>query len=227
MHGVNRDADRYLAEWAPLAERYGFILIVPEFDRARFPGATGYNTGFFQGPDGRPRTREKWSFAALEPLFDEVRVLTGTAVERYALYGHSAGAQFVHRYVLFVPEARLSRAIAANAGWYTWPDLTTPYPYGLAASSAGENELKRALGKPLTILLGTADTDIADPNLRTTREANAQGAHRLARGANFHTAGRASAARLGVPFAWQLEYVENTGHHNGAMAYAAAPMLVR
>ncbi len=227
MHGVNRDADRYLAEWTPLAERYGFIVVVPEFNQAAFPGSLGYNTGYFRNLDGSPRRREQWSFAALEPLFDAVKARTGTGVPHYALYGHSAGAQFVHRYVLFMPEARLSRAVAANAGWYTRPDLDTAYPYGLAGSPIGAAELTRGLGKPLTILLGTADTDIADPNLRTTRQANAQGPHRFARGLSFHAAGKETAARLAVPFGWRLEEVPGVGHDNGEMAVAAAPLLVR
>lgn len=227
MHGVKRDADRYLAEWVPLAERHGFIVVVPEFNQASFPGSLGYNTGYFTEPDGQPRPRAQWSFAALEPLFDAVKARTGTRVPRYSLYGHSAGAQFVHRYVLFMPEARLRRAVAANAGWYTRPDLTIAYPYGLAGSPVGEEELKRALDKPLTILLGTADTDTADPNLRTSRQANAQGPHRFARGLSFHAAGKATAARLDVPFRWHLKEVPGVGHDNGEMAVAAGPLLVR
>lgn len=227
MHGVNRDADRYLAEWVPLAKRHGFILIVPEFNKADFPGSTGYNTGYFEDADGTPRPRERWSFAALEPLFDAVKARTGSRVPSYALYGHSAGAQFVHRYVLFMPEARLSRAVAANAGWYTMPDLATAYPYGLAGSPIGEAELRRALSKPMTILLGTADTDAAHPNLRTTPEANAQGPHRLARGGSFREAGQDAAKRLRVDFAWRTEEVAGVGHENGKMAVAAAPLLMR
>lgn len=225
MHGVGRDADRYLAEWAPLALSHGFILAVPEFNQADFPGSRGYNAGFLREEDGSPRPRARWSFAALEPLFDEMKARTGTQVPSYALYGHSAGGQFVHRYVMLMPEARLSRAIAANAGWYSMPDLETAYPYGLAGTAVDEAGLRRALGKPLIILLGTADTDVADPNLRRTPEANAQGPHRYARGLQFHRQGRAAATRAGVPFGWRVEEVRGVGHKNGEMAVAAAPLL--
>ncbi len=131
MHGVNRDADRYRDEWAELALAHRFIVIVPEYSRTDFPGSDGYNTGFFTSADGTPRPRNLWSFAAIEPLFDEVRRRFGTAVPRYTLYGHSAGAQFVHRYVMFMPEARIEQAIAANAGWYTMPDPALAFPYGV------------------------------------------------------------------------------------------------
>ena len=225
MHGVNRDADRYRDEWSALALRYGFIVVVPEFDAQRFPGARGYNTGFFTEADGSPRPRATWSFAAIEPLFDDVRQRFGTQVPRYTIYGHSAGAQFVHRYVMFMPEARIEQAIAANAGWYTMPDPAQAFPYGLSDTPLDAATLKAALGKPLLVLLGTADTNTKDPDLRTTPEANRQGPHRYARGQSFYAEGRDAAARMGTPFGWTLERVTGVGHKNGLMAQAAAQRI--
>lgn len=225
MHGVNRDADRYRDEWAGLARDHGFIVIVPEFSRADFPGADSYNTGYFTAADGTPRPRALWSFAAIEPLFDTVRQRFGTQAERYTLYGHSAGAQFVHRFVMFMPEARIGQAIAANAGWYTMPDLAVSFPYGGKNAPMTEATLKAALATPLTVLLGTADTDTADPDLRTTPEANRQGPHRYARGQQFHAQGKAAALQLGAPFGWRVEDVPGVGHSNRLMAQAAARLI--
>ena len=225
MHGVNRDADRYRDEWADLALAYRFIVIVPEFSRADFPGANGYNTGFFEETDGTPRPRSQWSFAVIEPLFDDIRHRFGTAVPRYTIYGHSAGAQFVHRFVMFMPEARIEQAMAANAGWYTMPDPAIAFPYGVKGAPITAETVKTALSKPLTLLLGTADTDTADPDLRTTAEANRQGPHRYARGHSFHAEGRALADRLQIPFGWRTEDVPGVGHKNGLMAKAAARLI--
>lgn len=225
MHGVNRDADRYRDEWAMLARRHGFIVIAPQFATADFPGSLGYNTGYFTEADGTPRSRSRWSFAAIEPLFDDVRERFGTGVGRYSIYGHSAGAQFVHRYVLFMPEARIEQAIAANAGWYTMPDTGIAFPYGLGATPVEAEGLEAALGKPLTVLLGTADIDRSDPDLRKTPEADAQGPHRYARGQTFYASGEAAAAARGVPFAWQLERVPGIAHSNAGMALAAAALI--
>lgn len=225
MHGVNRDADRYRDEWSALAQQHRFIVVVPEFDAARFPGALGYNTGFFTEADGTPRPRELWSFAAIEPLFDDVRQRFGTEVPRYTMYGHSAGAQFVHRYVIFMPEARIAQAIAANAGWYTMPDREIAFPYGLDDTPMDAQTLKAALGKPLLVLLGTADTDTQDPDLRTTPDANRQGPHRYARGLRFYEQGRTAAAEMDAPFGWQLDRVPGVGHKNGLMAQAAAKLI--
>lgn len=225
MHGVNRDADRYRDEWADLARRHGFIVIVPKFSRSDFPGSRGYNTGYFIEEDGVSRPRSLWSFAAIEPLFDDVRARFGTRAARYTIYGHSAGAQFVHRFVLFMPEARIDQAIAANAGWYTMPDLATPFPYGLSGAPVDERALSAALGQRVTVLLGTADTDRSDPNLRKTPEADAQGPHRFARGQRFFEQGQKAATLRGTPFAWKLVTVPDVSHSNGRMAEAAAPLI--
>ena len=227
MHGVYRDADRYRDEWAALARQHGFIAVVPQFGRDDFPGSRGYNTGYFAEADGTPRPRARWSFAAIEPLFDDVRQRFGTAVTGYGIYGHSAGAQFVHRFVLFMPEARIEQAIAANAGWYTMPDMTTGFPYGLGDAPVDEGALAAALGKPVTVLLGTADTDREDPNLRKTPEADAQGPHRLARGQAFFARAEQAAEAQGVPFGWSIRTVPGVGHSNGRMAKAAAPLLAQ
>ncbi|MFY8196947.1 MAG: hypothetical protein ACOVKV_17910 [Novosphingobium sp.] len=227
MHGVNRDADRYRDEWADLARKHGFIAIVPQFSRTDFPGSRGYNTGYFSEADGRPRPRALWSFAAIEPLFDDVRKRFGTGVTRYSIYGHSAGAQFVHRFVLFMPEARIERAVAANAGWYTMPDTRTGFPYGLAETPIDNAALGAVLGKPLTVLLGTADTDREDPDLRKTPEADAQGLTRYARGQAFFASGQAAAAASGVPFGWTRQDVPGIGHSNAGMAAAAAALIAK
>lgn len=226
MHGVKRDAERYRDEWSAMADRGGFILVVPEFNDRQFPGAAGYNLGFVQDGAGRPRPRDKWSFSAIEPLFDAIRRMTGTTVDRYGLYGHSAGAQFVHRYVMFMPEARVGQAIVANAGWYTMPQKDVGFPYGLKGSGVSDDGLREALQRRMTILLGTRDTDEQHPNLRRTPEAMAQGANRVARGERFFDAAAAAARDLKVPFAWKLQQVEGVTHDNGGMATAAASLFV-
>ena len=72
MHGVNRDADRYFAEWRPFAEKYGFILVVPEFPVKKFPGAANYNLGGVLDARGAVTSRKGWAFSVIEPIFDEV-----------------------------------------------------------------------------------------------------------------------------------------------------------
>jgi poly(3-hydroxybutyrate) depolymerase len=213
MHGVNRDADRYRDEWLPYARQYGFILAAPEFSQAAFPGDDGYTLG------------KLGAFAFIEPVFDAVKAGTGNRSERYFLYGHSAGAQFVHRFLYFVPGARVEKAVAANAGWWTLPDPGVKFPYGLDGSGVNESALKTALQRPLIVLLGTADTDPNHVHLRRTPEALAQGPHRFARGHTFFAAGKARAAAMGVPLGWQLSTAPGVDHNDGRMAPFAVKLL--
>ncbi len=213
MHGVKRDADRYRDEWTPHAKKHGFILAAPEFSNEAFPGGDSYTLE----SDG--------AFTFIEPVFDALKAATGNRSDRYFLYGHSAGAQFVHRFLYFVPGARVEKAVAANAGWWTLPDLKTGFPYGLRGSMVDEAALKAALQRPLTVLLGAADTDPNDEYLRRTPEAMAQGPHRFARGHTFFDAGKKSAAALRSPFGWQLLTAPGVGHSDKGMSDYAARVL--
>jgi poly(3-hydroxybutyrate) depolymerase len=213
MHGVNRDADRYRDEWTPYARKYGFILVAPEFSQAAFPGDEGYTLG------------TKGSFGFIEPVFDAVKAATGNRSERYYLYGHSAGAQFVHRFLYFVAGARVVKAVAANAGWWTMPDPAVDFPYGLKGSPIDETALKAMLQRPLVVLLGTADTDPNHVHLRRTPEAMAQGPYRFARGQAFFASGKSRAAALGVPLGWQLATAPGIGHSDSGMAAFAVTHL--
>lgn len=226
MHGVNRNADDYRDQWHELAMEHDFLLLVPEFRQEDFPGSDGYNLGYITDKSGKARPRETWSYSAIEPIFDDARRRFDMGTGRYALYGHSAGSQFVHRYTFHVPEARVSQIVSANAGWYMMPDYQVGYPYGLGGSVITPEMLAHAMGLPVTILLGEEDTDTDHRNLRRTPEALAQGPHRLARGRAFYAAARDWAGRAGVPFSWRLEYVPGADHDNAKMAPAAVPFLL-
>jgi alpha-beta hydrolase superfamily lysophospholipase len=227
-HGVNRDADRYFAEWAGLAQARGFCLIAPEFDRAGFPGADGYNQGgiYPQGSRAAVRPRALWTFSVLDRLFEAWRRREGGRTARYQLFGHSAGSQFVHRAVLASPPRRADRIVAANAGFYTFPTLERPWPFGLKDSPFGEADLRRWLAQPMTVLLGTADNDPQHRSLNRDPPALEQGPHRLARGEAFFEAGRAEAARRGWTFAWTRSYAPGIDHNNARMAPFAADILL-
>ena len=225
MHGARRRPGSYLDAWKDLAKKHRFIVVAPHFTREAYPGSRSYNLGNRETADGAPQDEAAWSFSVLEPLFDAVTERLGSTQTRYHLYGHSAGSQFVHRFLYFKPDARVKRYYAANAGWYTVPDFTAPYPYGLQGSGIDEWTVRGALGKDVVVLLGDADTDTADDSLRTAPEAMRQGPHRYARGLYFFRYAKAQAQALGAPFNWRVGIVEGVAHSNAGMAAAAAPMI--
>ena len=219
LHGVKRDASRYRDHWEHLANLYGLIVVAPEFSQAHWPRAAGYNLGDVAGQ----ADREKWGFSAIEHLFDEVR--EGQA--DYRIFGHSAGAQFIQRMMLFRPDHRAAVAVAANPGWYTMPEWredrkVEPFPYSLVKARVGEKELRRALERRFVLMVGEKDDDPDDENLNKTEGARKQGEHRVERGENFFKAATAAAGELGVKLAWELVEVPTTAHDGAAMAKAAA-----
>lgn len=213
MHGVGRDADRYRDEWMPHAQRHRFILAAPEFSQKDFPQTEGYSL------------EAKGAFGFIVPVFEAIKKATNNRSEKFYLYGHSAGAQFVHRYLYYQPQAPVAMAVAANAGWWTLPDHEVAFPYGLKDSPISEAALKTMLQRPLVVLLGTNDTDVNHKNLRRTPEAMAQGPHRLARGQFFFSTGERQAKKLGVPFAWKLATAPGVAHSDSGMAPYAVELL--
>ena len=223
MHGTSRHAEGYLADWIPFAQRQVFLVVAPEFSEQEFPRQEGYIYGNTVDKTGRPLPREQWSFSMIEPMFDAVKDRLGNRSERYSIYGHSAGAQFVQRFIYFVPGARVRRVVCANAGWYMLPDLDAAFPYGLKNTPVSDADLRHALGLPLVVLLGTADVDPHHPQLRHTPESEAQGAYRLARGKFFFARGEEAARARSVPFGWRLAEAPGIAHSEQGMA----PFAVR
>jgi hypothetical protein len=225
MHGVRRDAQRYLTEWQSLAEQHGFVVVVPEFSEGEFPGAAGYSLGGTFDAAGQVLPRERWAYSHIEKIFDAVVQREQLLARGYKLYGHSAGAQFVHRFVLLGAGPRLELAVAANAGWYTLPSLDVPWPYGLAGAPGSDFPLATALSTPLVVLVGDRDIDRQDPDLRRTPQAMAQGPHRLARAQRFYAEARTASDRMGVALGWSCFIASGVAHQNARAAAFAAPLL--
>ena len=206
MHGAGRDAEPYLRVAAPLAERYNAMAIAIEFSLAAYPTQESY-------------TLSAANYAEIERAFDAMRASLGGRQSGYYLFGHSAGAQFVHRLVTFLPQARVLGAVAANAGWYTLPLTDVATPYGLRGTSLERSDLRWLFAAPLTVLLGANDTATPeqDPLLRGTPEAMAQGATRLARGQYYFATGQRAAAAIAEPLKWRLGIVPQAGHNVSQM----------
>lgn len=227
MHGAKRGAKRYLGQWEQIADRDGFIVIAPEFNKEKFKSSRTYQQGNVYRSN---RTLElnpeaKWTFSAIDPIFEHVKKKLGNTQEAYTFYGHSGGSQFVHRSLLFKDNPNVVRFLPANAGWYTYADMTIDYPYGLKGTDVTEDHLKAVLQKDVVILLGDQDIDVNHSSLRRTEEANAQGPHRYARGQAFYENAKANAQKYGVPFGWSIRVVPGVAHSNGGIAKASGDLV--
>lgn len=125
------------------AERTGAVVVVPVFDAARYPDHAHLG--------GKSQAAALFATAVLDAV-----------IERYALpdrralfYGHSAGAQFVHRYSLVHPE-RVLRAALSAPGAYVMPDDDRPWPDGLAACP-NPRAYEWTLRIPALVVVGDGD----------------------------------------------------------------------
>jgi hypothetical protein len=228
MHGQRRNGSSYRNRWICHAEQHGFLLLVPEFDPKMYPDVTHYNLAHMvpQVTGATFHPEEEWAFHQIEGIFASVRSSFSSLAPTYSIYGHSAGAQFVHRLVLFHPSASFHLAIAANAGWYTLPCQNTGFPYGVGDTPLSESHLAQALQRRLLVLLGESDTDQNHPLLRRNAEALQQGRNRLERGITFFQRGQLAAQRLEVEFRWELDIVKRARHLDRAMSQAATHHLL-
>lgn len=225
MHGVNRDARRYRDYWVDHSYQQQFMLVVPEFDLDLYPESESYGLANIISATGEINPPEQWIFNHIEGIFDQVKQLISSSAETYTIYGHSSGAQFIHRMIMLRPDSRIRLAIAANSGWYTLPTFYEDFPYGLDGIPLTEATLRDAFAQELVIMLGSEDSDPDHRNLNQSERATEQGPHRLARGQHFFEQARAQAEALNLPFRWQLQIVEGVGHSNAGMSEAAAPLL--
>jgi poly(3-hydroxybutyrate) depolymerase len=155
-HGVRRNGKDYRNYWLELVDEAGILAIAIEFPEASFPQYLWYHFGNLHDKDGTLNRREEWTFGIDERLFDLLRAQGITTRQRYGLFGHSAGGQFVHRMVSFGFRDRVAVAVSANAGTYAMPDLATPWPFGLGQTDVDTDALRALLGFRITVMAGTA-----------------------------------------------------------------------
>jgi len=197
----------------------GFILLAPEFSEKHFP-ADSYSFGGMVDARLHLRPRSAWTLLAIEQIFDHVRGRWQLDATTYDIVGHSAGGQFLHRLVLFVPEARFRRAIASSPGRYAFPTPDVLVPYGMGGTNAA-SLLRQALRRDFVLLL--ADRDTSDREREP--QAMAQGSNRFARGLRFFAAATEQAVQLDIQHHWQL-HINRGADHSPQVAVEAAFKLL-
>lgn len=204
VHGITRNAAEHIFRFSREAERAGAILIAPLFAKeayGQYQQVTDHHSGIRAD-------------VALLDILDAVADETGASAERVYLFGFSGGAQFAHRFMMLHPDRVAAVAIAA-AGWYTTPDTSLAYPYGIGSHPCPDARFypDRFLSVPRHVFVG--DQDIArDEALRTSRTLDQlQGETRLARARHWFAAmQRESQKRGAVPPRSSLTILAGAGH---------------
>jgi poly(3-hydroxybutyrate) depolymerase len=224
-HGVGRNGADYRDYWLPLAEENKLLAIAIEFPEESFPDYLRYHFGNLHTEDGTPNPREKWTYGIIPRLFDALREAGVTQRQRYGVFGHSAGGQFVHRMLSFGFRERVSAAVCANAGTYAMPDFDVPWPFGVGQTEITPETLAQVLNFPLIVMAGTNDTKTTGRYFPKGPRSMRQGETRYHRAHNYVRLGHDTANALGTHCAWTVIDVPGVGHDGHGMSIAAAPVL--
>lgn len=241
MPGSQRVGKTQIDAWEPLAEKHGFVVLVPEMMQNKGYRKNSYRFGFvsrsLKNGEFKLRPRQKWTFQLIEEIFDYYVSETNSKVKQYDLFGQSAGAQFVERFVMTMHDARYRRAIASNAGQYTYPDpsgLHHPdgtlcdhpgWPHSVSDTPfANKEHLRKVFKRDFVIHIGTKDrqdllvrdklTDTIGGTKFKYNFFHIMGATRYDRAHHFYNYSKRIAEELGLEFNWRL--VENIGVGHGA-----------
>jgi pimeloyl-ACP methyl ester carboxylesterase len=216
FHGTLRDADVYRDDARKMGDEFGAMIAAPRFDSVQFGAGQYQQGGLFQ--DGKLKPEPDWTWSLVPKLVADIRNREARPDMPVYLIGHSAGGQFVGRMAAFVP-ADVRGVVVANPSSHLSPTRDQPYPYGFGELPEGlvdDNRLKRYLARPLTIYLGTADTE-RDQYLDKSAGADRQGRSRLERGRNVYRDARELAEQKGWEFGWRLVEAPGIGHDHTAM----------
>lgn len=213
VHGISRNAPDHHAAFAGLARSCGAILIVPLFDTTEFRDYQRL------GRDGRGQRAD----LALMSLIDGVLSSRSLPGRRFHLFGHSGGAQFAHRFVMAHPE-RVARYAISAAGWYTFPDDSTDFPYGLRHPPSGIDMSRQRLflSVPGRVFVGMHDQRRGTSLRQHERVDAEQGRTRIERAMRWTAAMNARARALDLRPPLDLRQLPGSGHSFGGLVRRAA-----
>lgn len=222
--GAGRDAGPLLKAVQEKLDKVNVIAFSLEFPEATYP-VRDYQEVGIRDQDGKLKKAADRTVQLPDRIFLFIKEHSSIQARRYDMIGHSAGGQFIHRFLLFHDSPYVDRAVVGAPGWFTFPDPSLPYPYGLQGTDRmSDKVIARFLGKKMILQVGALDTDRGGV-LRKTPEADAQGINRLDRARTFFAYLRRQAQRLAVPLSWTYCEVPGVGHNSGQMAVYAMETL--
>ena len=216
MHGRKRNAETYRDQWIESSKTLNLLVVVPEFSEVAYPGVYGFNYGNVFDQEGNQISQAEHTLSYIEPLAKHY-LSKYSLNHKWGIYGHGAGAHFVHRYVIYEPNSSHTLAIAANLGWYMTMS-EKEWPFGLKNSQISNDMLRSSFSKYFLLMLGMNDIS-TKPNTPYVasifKDISEQGQHRLERGRNFFNGVLKKSKELDIFLKWGLvEVPTREGHSN-------------
>jgi hypothetical protein len=210
LHGASRAAEAYRDNSRGFADTYGRLVVVPEFDSERFPNRRYQFGGVFRA-DGSFADLEEQTYAYIPKLVDYIREREREPDLSWVLLGYSAGAQFVSRMSAFL-DTDAERLIAMSPGSALFPTRDMEFGLGfggLPEEWATDERIRRYLALPLTVAIGTADTE---EGALPRGDAFDQGVHRYSRNLRWFNTAMDLAHLNEWEFNWRLVIADGAGH---------------
>jgi len=226
VHGGARDSEKYLDIWKKFTEHKNIILVAPEFKRADYEDYEYLNISDDYGVLNKNLNEHLHN--SLSIFFSFFKSKYNLEIDTYKLYGHSGGAQFVHRLLLFSDYDNVSSAVIAGARSYTFLNNEN-YPYGLKESNhLSDKKIKRYLSQRVTFLIGNQDIKKFESSKKNNIQAKAmQGNNRFEVGINYFNNLITVSERQKIPLRWKFQIAKGVAHDNEKMSLLASKILLK
>ena len=219
------NAQYYATSWINFAEECGLILIAPAFNQEDFSSRRGdHAMSGYRGLFGREIGADEWVLRIVEAH----QQVFGSASEQFSLYGHSAGGQFIGRFLVSHPES-IKKAVISSAATYPQPSTEVAWPFGMGELHAdiewdsdtiehvdvvpNKQKWLAATQIPLTVIVGLNDTAELPSHLIPGQK----GKNRNTIARNWIRDISAFAEANGLESRFQLDIIPGKGHSMGGL----------
>jgi pimeloyl-ACP methyl ester carboxylesterase len=223
IHGNSRNAEDYISAWIPYISNKNIIVVAPQFNKNSFRYFFLLESATSSGKiNNNP---DNYINNSISSFFNFFQSKFSLSTNKYKMFGHSAGAQFTHRYMLLSNDRRISNAVIANAGWYTFLNGNN-FPYGIKNSpiDISSDHIKWFMSNKTSLLIGNNDINLKSVN--SSKGAQRQGITRVDRANSYFNSLINISDNNNIPFRWSYKVVDKADHDYLKMTPVAAKILL-
>ena len=224
IHGNSRNAEDYLSEWSPYIAKKNVIVVAPKFTKESFKYFALLEMAQSSGKANKDES--EYINNSISLIFNFIKSKFSLNTQTYSMFGHSAGAQFTPRYMLLSGDKRISSAVIANAGWYTFIS-TAEFPYGIKNSpiKISNDHIRWYTASKVNLLIGS--DDVGFKNLNTSKGAQIQGINRFERANNYFNTLIKEAEKNNYVLRWNFKVLDDIDHDFKKITPIAADILLQ
>ena len=224
IHGNSRNAEDYLGAWIPYVLNKNVIVAAPQFTKTDFRYFFLLEMSESSGKINH--NKNDYINNSISLFFNYMKSKFSLSTQTYSMFGHSAGAQFTHRFMLLSKDKRISNAVIANAGWYTFI-TNDEFPYGIKNSpiNISNEQIKWFMSSKVNLLIGSED--IGSKSVNSSKGAKLQGITRVDRANSYFNSLITSAEDRNYALRWNYKVLDNVDHDFKKVTPYAANILLR